>query len=210
MNCADFEKILAGYIDGTLDDTERRGVEGHASSCAACREFMSEVSGAVAFLKRAGEVLPPPELVTRIAYQAPIGRTRQPFETQGVWSKVSAGWLQPLLRPRFAMGIAMTFLSFTMLQRCTGVQVQHIQPADLSPVRIWGGVEDRVVRVKDRAIKYYENIRLVYEIETRLKDLQEQQEILRDRQAEERSPSPGTKPGHTPNQVDQHQGGNKR
>jgi hypothetical protein len=74
------------------------------------------------------------------------------------------------------MGMAMTILSFAMLERCTGVHVQHLQAADLNPVRIWGGVEDRAMRVKDRAVKYYENLRWVYEIETRLKTLQEQQD----------------------------------
>ena len=140
----------------------------------------------MSFLKRADPVAPPPELVTRIAYQAPIGTNAAAFETQGFWSKFAAKWLQPLLQPRFAMGMAMTILSFAMLERCTGVQVQHIQPADLNPIRIWDGVEDKVIRVKDRAVKYYENIRLVYEIETRLKDLQEQQEMARNRHARKR------------------------
>jgi anti-sigma factor RsiW len=213
MNCADFENLLADYVDGSLADTQRKAVEEHTASCATCREFMRDVTGALAFLKRADEVLPPPELVTRIAYQAPVGRTRQPFETEGIWSKVSAAWLQPLLRPRFAMGMAMTILSFAMLQRCTGVQVQHIQPADLSPVRIWDGVEDKVIRVKDRAVKYYENIRLVYEIETRLKDLQEQQEMARARNAEQASPRQSTKGAEgrkTPNQTDHRQGDKKQ
>lgn len=210
MNCADFENLLADYIDGGLADRERRAIEAHAASCPECREFMGEVTGALAFLKRANPVLPPPELVTRIAYQAPIGRRREePFETRGIWSKVSAAWLQPLLRPRFAMGMAMTILSLAMLQRCTGVQVQHIQPADLSPIRIWDGVEDKVLRVKDRAVKYYENIRLVYEIQTRLKDLQEQQEMVRNRRAQGTPPSPSTKREdgrQTPNQTDNRQG----
>jgi anti-sigma factor RsiW len=212
MNCADFENLLTDYVDGSLADTQRRAVEGHTASCAACREFMRDVTGAVAFLKRADAVLPPPELVTRIAYQAPIGRTREPFETEGIWSKVSAAWLQPLLRPRFAMGMAMTILSFAMLQRCTGVQVQHIQAADLSPIRIWDGVEDKVIRVKDRAVKYYENIRLVYQIQSRLKDLQEQQEMARNRKAEQASSQPGTKGEEgrkTPNQTDKRQGDKK-
>jgi hypothetical protein len=213
MNCAEFENLLADYVDASLADTQRRAVEEHTASCVACREFMRDVTGALAFLKRADEVLPPPELVTRIAYQAPVGRTRQPFESEGIWSKVSAAWLQPLLRPRFAMGMAMTILSFAMLQRCTGVQVQHIQPADLSPIRIWDGVEDKVMRVKDRAVKYYENIRLVYEIETRLKDLQEQQDMARDRNAEQASPQRSTKGGEgrkTPNQTDKRQGDKKQ
>jgi hypothetical protein len=212
MSCADFENLLADYMDGRVTDIQRRAIEEHVGSCAACREFMRDVTAALAFLKRADQVLPPPELVTRIAYQAPIGRTRDAFETPGIWSKVSTAWLQPLLRPRFAMGMAMTILSFAMLQRCTGVQVQHIQPADLSPIRIWDGVEDKVLRVKDRAVKYYENIRLVYEIQTRLKDLQEQQEMVRNRQGQQASPNRSTKREDgrkTPNQMNNHQGDKK-
>ncbi len=78
-----------------------------------------------------------------------------------------------------------------MLERCTGVKVQHIQAADLSPVRIWGGVEDKAIRVKDRAVKYYENIRLVYEIETRLKDLENQQDASQDQTTNSASGSAG-------------------
>ena len=111
------------------------------------------------------------------------------------------------------MGMAMTILSFAMLQRCTGIQVQRIQPADLSPVRIWDGVEDKTIRAKDRAVKYYENVRLIYQIEKRLKDLQEQQDIVRDRRAEEGSPTRSTNRGDgrkAPNQANNAQGGNKQ
>ena len=72
------------------------------------------------------------------------------------------------------MGMAMTVLSFAMLERCTGVHVQHLQAADLNPVRVWNGVEDKALRVKDQVVKYYDNLRVVYEVETHLKDLQEQ------------------------------------
>src|SRR5437763_8671691 len=115
MNCAEFENLLADYIDGTLGETQRRALEEHTEACAGCREFMGDVVGARAFLKRADPVLPPAELITRIAYQAPIGRTRGSLERQGSWSKVSSAWLQPLLRPRVGRGMAMTILSFAML-----------------------------------------------------------------------------------------------
>jgi len=36
------------------------------------------------------------------------------------------------------------------------------------------------VRLKDRVVKSYENLRVVYEIETRLKDLEQQQETYED------------------------------
>ena len=80
--------------------------------------------------------------------------------------------------------MAMTILSFAMLERCTGVKVQHIQAADLNPVRIWGGLEDKTMRLKDRAIKYYENLRWVYELETRIRALQDQPEAQPNRARE--------------------------
>ena len=173
MNCTEFESILADYIDGTLSQAERAFVEQHAAACAGCREFMADVNGGLGMLNRATEVEPPPELITRIAYLRPMGRTREPFERQGLISRLTSRWLLPLLQPRLAMGMAMTILSFAMLERCTGVRVQRIGAADLSPVRVWGGVEDKALRVKDQVVKYYENLRIVYEIETHLKDLQE-------------------------------------
>jgi hypothetical protein len=176
MNCAEFEILLADYLDNTLGAADRAALEAHVSSCAACRDFLSDASGGFSFLQRAEEVEVPAGLITRIAYGAPTGRIRHSFERQGLLSRLIGQWLQPILQPRLVMGMAMTVLSFAMLEKCTGVRVQHIQAADLSPVRIWGGVEDRTVRVKDRAVKYYENLRWVYEIELRLRNLQEEAE----------------------------------
>ncbi|MBV9294110.1 MAG: zf-HC2 domain-containing protein [Acidobacteriaceae bacterium] len=176
MNCTEFETLLADYLDGTLGPADRAALEAHASSCNGCREFMPDVAAGLALLKRVEEVVPPSELITRIAYQAPMGRTRQPFERQGLLNKLAIKWLQPLLQPRLAMGMAMTILSFAMLERCTGAKVQQIQAADLNPVRIWSGMEDKAFRLKDRAVKYYENVRLVYEFESRLKNLEDQQD----------------------------------
>jgi hypothetical protein len=173
MDCAEFEVLLSDYLDGTLDAAGRAALEQHAAGCSGCREFMEEVAGAVRFAKMAAPVVPPPELITRIAFYAPAARLRLPFERQGFWSKLAERWVRPVLQPRFAMGMAMTILSFAMLERCTGVPVSHIQAADLSPQRVWSGVEDRALRVRDRAVKYYENIRLVYEIESRIKELQD-------------------------------------
>ncbi|MBV8072543.1 MAG: zf-HC2 domain-containing protein [Acidobacteriaceae bacterium] len=186
MNCTELESILADYADGTLDAIQRRAVDAHAAQCASCREFMADVATALNALKSAPDVEPPPELITRIAFQAPRGRMRQPHENRGALRKMAARWLGPILQPRLVMGMAMTLLSFSMLERCTGVQIQHIQAADLNPVRVWNGLEDKTMRVRDRIVKSYENLRVVYEIETRVKELQAQEAAV-DEQALRRS-----------------------
>lgn len=179
IDCSEFEVLTADYLDGGLAAELRAAFEQHASGCANCAEFLRDVTGAVRFLEHVPELAPPPELITRIAYQAPNGRLRHPLDRPGFLSRLAQRWLQPLLQPKLAMGMAMTILSFAMLEKCTGIQVQHIQPADLNPVRVWDGIEDKAVRAKDRAVKYYENIRLVYEIQSRLKEMEAQQEATR-------------------------------
>ncbi len=195
MNCGEVEVLLADYLDETLSPAERAALEEHADVCTSCRALMEDSAAAVLFLQRAGDVTPPQELITKIAYGAPIGRLRMPFERQSLLSRLTSKWLQPILQPRLAMGMAMTILSFAMLERCTGIHVQHLQAADLNPVRIWGGVEDKGLRVKDRAVKYYENLRWVYEIESQLKTLQEQQDASQTAESKKAAPQKKTNDG---------------
>lgn len=175
MTCAQFEISYPDYLDGTLSAAEQVELEQHLASCAGCQAMADEISSAMTILRQTEDVEVPADLITRIAYQAPQGRVRDPLEPRGFFSKWTSKWLQPILQPRLVMGMAMTVLSFAMLERCTGMKVQHIQPADLSPIRVWDGVENKALRTRDRAIKYYENLRWVYEIEFRLRTMQEQQ-----------------------------------
>jgi predicted anti-sigma-YlaC factor YlaD len=84
MTCAEFEILLADYIDDTLGSSERTALEQHAATCAGCREFFEDAKSAAALMHRVEEVFVPPDLVTRIAFQAPRGRTREPLERQGL------------------------------------------------------------------------------------------------------------------------------
>lgn len=178
MTCADFELLLSDYVDGNLTSEQRSAVEAHAEGCAQCRELLDDVSLAVSFMSRTEDVTAPPALITRIVYHAPRGRIRDESEYRGFLSRTFSKWLQPVLQPRVAMGMAMTILSFAMLGRCTGLQVQQIRPSDLNPQLVWNGLEDKAYRSWDRTVKYYENLRVVYEIETRLKDIRSQEDSV--------------------------------
>ena len=72
----------------------------------------------------------------------------------------------------------MTILSFSMLGRLAGVEVRQLKPSDLQPAKVWAAVDDKAHRAWARAVKYYENLRLVYEVQTRLQEwnVQEQEE----------------------------------
>src|ERR1035441_9792152 len=108
MNCADVEILICDYLDGTLTAERKSAVERHLVQCPACAELARDSAAAVAFMGRAADVEPPPELITRILFDAPWSRGSA--KPKGVRSWM-AGILSPLLQPRFAMGMAMTVLS---------------------------------------------------------------------------------------------------
>ncbi len=72
------------------------------------------------------------------------------------------------------MGMAMTVLSFSMLARFAGIEPRQLRPSDLDPVKIWIAVDDRAHRAWDKTVKYYENLKLVIEVQSRLKEWTEQ------------------------------------
>lgn len=170
MNCAEFETVLCDYMDGVLSAAAREQAEWHISACPACAELARDAAAATAFLERVPDVEVPQELLTRILFHAP--RTAPEPERHSRWSpkRWFAGWLQPLLQPRFAMGMAMTILSFSLLGRVAGLPQRQLTADDLQPARIVLAIEDKLVRAWDRAVKYYENLRLVYQIQAQLEE----------------------------------------
>lgn len=74
------------------------------------------------------------------------------------------------------MGMAMTILSFAMLGRFAGIEARQLRAADLSPVKVWEASEDRAHRAWNRAVKYYQSLRVVYEVQSVLRELTETEE----------------------------------
>ncbi len=174
MTCADLEILLADYVDGTLHGPEKSALERHLAECAACSELARDAAGAVAFMERSAAVEPPPELVTRILFEITNGPSHAVIKPSWV-RRLFGKWLEPVLQPRLAMGMAMTVLSFVMVGRLSGIEVRQLKPSDLDPVKVWMAVDDRMHRTWERTMKYYESMRLVFEIQTRLKEWTDEQ-----------------------------------
>lgn len=170
MRCSDLEALICEYVDGTLTSAERATVELHLASCSSCRALVEDARAAVSFIEKSAEVEPPPALVNHLLFEVRQGAMR-PVRERGGWL---ARLLEPVLQPRFAMGMAMTILSFAMLARFAGVPVRQLRITDLEPAKVWMAAEDRVWRAWDRAKKYYESLRLVYEMQQTLKEWTEE------------------------------------
>jgi hypothetical protein len=190
VSCAEFETLLADWIDETLAmparEAERAAFVRHLESCAACAALLEDASSAVAFMDRAADVEVPPALVSKILQATNSGWE---FNLRG---KGVSGWINrtfaPVLRPRVVMGAVLTLVSMTMLTRCAPNHT--LTAADLDPVRLWTSLDDRTHRIWDRAVKSYESMRLVYEVKNQINDWTEQQraedEAAADAQANKR------------------------
>jgi len=179
MNCADIEILICDYVDGTLAAAQKAELESHLAECPACAELARDSAAAVRFMERAAEVEPPPELVTRILFDAPWSKGKAKSKLR-VW--VSA-MLSPILQPKYAMGMAMTILSIAMLARYVA-PVRPLKASDLQPAKVWAGLEDRVVRTWARTVKFYDNLKFVYQIQTTLREWQQQDEEQRGGQSD--------------------------
>jgi anti-sigma factor RsiW len=180
MNCSDLELLLAEYVDGTIRGEQKSAIEEHLKECAECAELARDAAAAVAFMERAAVVEAPPELVTRLLFEMTSGASRaevKPSLARRLFGNVIGSWGERILQPKFTMSIAMTILSFAMLGRFSGIEVRQLKPSDLDPVKVWAAVEDRMQRTWERTVKYYENLRVVYEIQTQLKDWTDQAEV---------------------------------
>jgi Putative zinc-finger len=174
MSCAEIEILICDYVDGTLPAERKAEVDRHLAECPACAELTRDSAAALAFIETAAEVAPPPELITRILFDAPWRRNKP--VARGLRSKL-AGWMSPVLQPKFVMGAAMTILSFSILSQLA--PVRQLRASDLEPKAVLLGLENRVMDAWDRTVKFYDNLKFVYQIQTTLREWQQQDQEQR-------------------------------
>ncbi len=73
-----------------------------------------------------------------------------------------------LLQPRLAMTAAMAFFSIALTLNLTGVRLSDFRVSDLKPSNIMRSA----YQAKARVVRYSDNLRVVYELESRVRDLQ--------------------------------------
>ena len=183
MNCADAEILICDYA--TLASAERFALERHLAECPACAELARDSAEALAFIERAGEVEPPAELVNRILFEQ-RWKQQKPVAAMRSWfGRRVQSILQPMLQPRLVMGMALTILFMGWLAKNIA-PARQLRPEDFNPVRIWHSLDDRVYYAWQRSVKYYESIKFVYQVRSRLQEWNQQQD---EEQAAERKPN---------------------
>ncbi|HLH06216.1 MAG TPA: zf-HC2 domain-containing protein [Terriglobales bacterium] len=195
FKCADFDALLAEAIDGTLTGTQLMRFEAHRESCAQCSLLFTQARAGYEWLEALPEVEPPVALVKQIlaatqetARAETVARHARQSWTERIRELLSAK-VRPVFaavaQPRFAMSFGMAFFSVTLMLNVTGVRLTSLKHVDLRPSSLVRGYYETTGRL----VKYYENIRFVYEIETRVRELK-------------RAATPEEKPSGTDKQQD--------
>jgi hypothetical protein len=164
MKHLELENIASDYLEGQLDRGRREQVEAHLAECAACRELLADVRAAIELCRTAEELEPAPWLISKILL-ATLGE-RKPTVKERL-----AALVRPPAQPRFAYAVAMAVFSFSIIVNAAGINLRNLTLEDLNP-RTWIFRANRTGHLLlGRAEKFYYDLRVVYEIESRLRQL---------------------------------------
>jgi hypothetical protein len=173
ISCAHAEPLLTEYIEGALPASDLRRLEEHLASCPSCTSAIEDMRLAFRWTQGAEDLPIPANLVARILEQ-----TTKPSESAlARWWHQLVGWAGPVLEPRFAMGSAMAVISLSLLLKFAGFDVRTVQAADLRPSNLLYSLDSKVHLAGSHVAKYYRDLRVVYEIQSQLQALREDDSV---------------------------------
>jgi hypothetical protein len=185
MQCHEFDALLSDAVDGVLTGTQLDAFQAHSRTCSACGPLFAEVTAGRNWLKDLTEVEPPVSLVTNILAST-TGVDTQRLRVNVSASQPRVSWLQhaqarasawvseavqpiwgTIRQPRFAMSFGMAFFSLSVALSVLGVKPADLRQVSLRPAAL----RHTYYNTQARVVRYYENIRLVYEVESRVREL---------------------------------------
>ena len=174
MQCTEFDALLSEALDQSLTGQKLESFQAHARVCSVCGPLFAEAEAGKHWLDSLEEMEAPANLVHNILV-ATSGQEHVRASGRLVpsvsWKKTLSEWVTPFLgvvrQPRFAMSFGMAFFSLSAALSVAGVKVSDLRQVDLRPT----AVKRTYYETSGRVVKYYENIRLVYEIESRVREL---------------------------------------
>lgn len=184
--CDQAEARLSDYLDGLLAGPERAEFEAHASSCANCAPLLASVRSLVTGIHAMEEVEVPPRLVYAI-----LDMTLGPRESVTGW-QAFLKFIRGMATPKSAYGAASVMATLIILAGSSGFSLRKPKLADLRPAAIYHKADQQAHLVLARSVKYVSDLRVVYEIQSRLRqdenDLQTTPEEALPKSAPEKTP----------------------
>jgi len=181
MQCSEFDALLSQAIDGTLSGERLTAFEAHGRVCQICGPLLHEAEAGHGWLKSLEEVEPPADLVTNVllrtsgvvtsrAHAAARPTTVTWMDRVREWAGMIASPVVAAARqPRFAMSFGMAFFTLSVTLSLAGIRLGDLRHVDLRP----SAIRRSYYETSGRVVKYYENIRFVYEIQARVRQFKE-------------------------------------
>src|ERR1700733_8511236 len=181
MQCHEFDSLVSDALDGVLTGAQLAPFHAHARTCSACGPLLADVTAGRNWLKDLTEVEPPVSLVTNILASTTgvdtqrLRATVSASKSRSSWLEHVQAWaseaLQPIWgavrQPRFAMSFGMAFFSLSVALSVLGVNPADLRQVSLRPAAL----RHTYYNTQARVVRYYENIRLVYDVESRVREL---------------------------------------
>src|SRR6476469_7839285 len=178
MQCAEFDALLIVALDGSLSGRKLESFQAHARVCAVCGPLFAEADAGRRWLKSLPEVDAPSHLVHNILLATTGYESKRVAVRPGAkasWMDAVTACLRPVFgpvlsmsrQPRFAMSFGMAFFSLSISLSLAGVKVSDVRHVDLRP----SATKRTYYETSGRVAQNYENIRFVYEIESRRLEL---------------------------------------
>ena len=179
IECSQFEALLSEAMDGQLSGSHKQSFEAHGRVCAICGPLLADALVGQQLLKSLEEIEPPVHLLHNIlASTSGISSARLLATTpqrgaKGMSERVRQWWdsfVTPtaafVRQPRFVMSFGMIFFSFSLALSAAGVKPSDMAKLDVRP----SAIKRTYYTTQGKVVKFYENIRFVYEIESRLRE----------------------------------------
>ena len=180
--CGLWETLLADALDGLLKPEDEATFTAHMAVCPACTALFEEARKGrewLEFLSPEPEV--PAGLLDRILAQTGPGQVAgYGLVTPGgnvlpmppVWQRPGfIGHVRRFAEPRLLMTAAMAFFSVSLTLYLTGFRFSNVRFADLRPTAVRSFMERRLTMASTPIIRYYDHLRFVYEVESRMREL---------------------------------------
>jgi hypothetical protein len=178
LRCDEWENLLADALDGTLSTPDAAAFTRHHRECVLCAQMLKETGQGRAWMEYlAVEPEVPAGLLEKIlarttgARQPGVAAPALSLPARPAWHRVMLPAIRQILEPRLMMTAAMAFFSIALTLNLTGIKVTELRPADFQPSRLRANLTRQYYSTNEQVTKYYKNLRLVYEMESRVREL---------------------------------------
>jgi hypothetical protein len=166
-DCTITEARLSEALDGMLSLEEGAAYSSHLAGCAHCQGLAGQV-GAMLERMHALKMVPEPAQLSEKILQATLG----PREQKNGWRQWF-GWTTNLWQPRFVMGAVTVAASLLIVIHASGITPGKFRRLDLNPVNLLRAANRQAHLSYARGAKFVNDLRVVYEIQSRLEPAQE-------------------------------------